>query len=103
VSGIDLTPEFCEAACQLNNITGMSERVTILEGSALSLPFPNAAFDRAYSQNVLMNIADKAGVFREAFRVLKPGVQMVRRTFLSPGPRSQRTASWPTISERSAI
>jgi ubiquinone/menaquinone biosynthesis C-methylase UbiE len=62
VSCIDLTPEFCEAARQLNDITGMSERVTILEGSALSLPFPNAAFDRAVSQNVLMNIADKAGV-----------------------------------------
>ena len=61
VTGIDLTPEFCEAARQLNDITGMSERVTILEGSALSLPFPNAAFDKAVSQNVLMNIADKEG------------------------------------------
>ena len=73
VTGIDLTPEFCEAARQLNDITGMSQHVTILEGSALSLPLPDATFDRAVSQNVLMNIADKVGVFREVFRVLKPG------------------------------
>lgn len=45
----------------------------ILEGSALALPLPDGAFDRVYSQNVLMNISDKAGAYREAFRVLRPG------------------------------
>src|SRR5215469_14219428 len=42
VTGIDLTPEFVEAARRLNDITGMSDRVTVLEGSALSLPLPHA-------------------------------------------------------------
>jgi ubiquinone/menaquinone biosynthesis C-methylase UbiE len=37
------------------------------------LPFDAASFDRAYSQNVVMNIADKLGFYREALRVLKPG------------------------------
>lgn len=73
VTGVDLTPEFCVAAQELNDITGMSGRVRILEGSALALPLPDATFDRAYSHNVVMNIADKAGAYREAFRVLKPG------------------------------
>ena len=41
-------------------------------GSALALPLPDASFDRAYSHNVVMNIADKAAVYCEAFRVLKP-------------------------------
>ena len=51
----------------------MADRVTILEGSALDLPVPDAAFDRAYSQNVIMNIADKPRFYREAFRALRPG------------------------------
>lgn len=73
VTGVDLTPEFCAAARALNAATGMTERVTIVEGSALDLPLPDAAFDRAYSQNVAMNIADKPRFCREAFRVLRPG------------------------------
>ena len=34
---------------------------------------PDAVFDRAYSQNVIMNIADKPRFYREAFRALRPG------------------------------
>jgi sarcosine/dimethylglycine N-methyltransferase len=73
VTGVDLTEGFCEAARELNNLTGLADRVTILHGSALALPVPDAAFDRAYSQAALMNVSDKQGVFREAFRVLRPG------------------------------
>src|SRR5215207_7531439 len=52
ITGVDLTPEFCEAARALNTATGMADRVTIVEGSALDMKLPDASFDRAYSQNV---------------------------------------------------
>jgi len=73
VTGVDLTAEFCEAARELNRLTGLGDRVQILHGSALSLPLPDNSFDRAYSQAALMNVSDKRGVFCEAFRVLRPG------------------------------
>jgi sarcosine/dimethylglycine N-methyltransferase len=73
VTGVDLTAEFCEAARELNGATGLADRVRILHGSALALPVPDDSFDRAYSQAALMNVSDKRGVFREAFRVLRPG------------------------------
>lgn len=73
VTGVDLTPEFCAAAEALNRATGLADRVTIKNGSALALPLPDDQFDRAYSQNVIMNIADKRQFYREAFRALKPG------------------------------
>ena len=72
VTGVDLTPEFCEAARELNTLTGLSDCVQILHAGALSLPGPDNSFDGAYSQAALMNISDKRGVFREVFRVLRP-------------------------------
>jgi SAM-dependent methyltransferase len=73
VTGVDLTPEFCAAAEALNRATGLADRVTIKQGSALALPVPDNEFDRAYSQNVIMNIADKRQFYREAFRALRSG------------------------------
>jgi len=73
VTGVDLTAEFCEAARELNSLTGLADRVQILHGSALALPMPDSNFDHAYSQAVLMNVSNKRGVFREALRVLRPG------------------------------
>jgi len=59
VSGIDLTPEFVATAEALTGRVGLSERVDFRQGSALALPFPDASFDLAWSQNVAMNIADR--------------------------------------------
>ena len=59
VTGVDLTAEFCEAARELNSLTGLTDRVQILHGSALSLPLSDNSFDRAYSQAALMNISYK--------------------------------------------
>jgi SAM-dependent methyltransferase len=73
VTGVDLTAEFCAAAEALNRATGLADRVTIKNGSALALPVADNTFDRAYSQNVIMNISDKRGFYREAFRALRPG------------------------------
>ena len=77
VTGVDVTAAFCEAARALNAVCGVAERVRIVDGTALALPFPNASFDRAYAHGVLTSIADKLGVYREACRVLKPGGWMV--------------------------
>ena len=36
-------------------------------------PYEDTNFDGGYTQHVTMNVADREGFFREAFRVLKPG------------------------------
>lgn len=77
VTGIDLTPEFCETAAELSGWTGLSSRTQFAIGDATSLEFPDAAFDAVMSVHVAMNIADKAGMYREARRVLKPGGRFV--------------------------
>ena len=73
VTGIDLTQEFCDVAVMLTEKTGLDDRVSFRQASALDLPFDDACFDGAYSQNVSMNISDKAAFYGEACRILKPG------------------------------
>lgn len=77
VTGIDLTAEFCAVARELTRRLGMADRVRFEQGDALGMPFDAAAFDGAYSMNVAMNIADKAALYREIGRVLKPGAWLV--------------------------
>jgi ubiquinone/menaquinone biosynthesis C-methylase UbiE len=73
VTGIDLTPDFVRAAESLSMRLRLDEMVTFHCGSALALPFPDASFDGAYLLHVGMNIRDKARLFAEVRRVLKPG------------------------------
>jgi len=71
VTGIDLTPEFCETADALSRLVKVP--VDFRQASALALPFPAESFDLVWTQHVSMNIENKDGLFAEAFRVLKPG------------------------------
>jgi SAM-dependent methyltransferase len=73
VSGVDLTPEFVETATALTSRVSLIDRLDFRVGSALSLPFPDASFDCAWSQNVAMNIADRPRYYAEMHRVLRPG------------------------------
>jgi ubiquinone/menaquinone biosynthesis C-methylase UbiE len=73
VSGVDLTPEFVATAAALTARVGLTDRVDFRIGSALEIPFPDASFDCAWSQNVAMNIADRPRYYAEMHRVLRPG------------------------------
>lgn len=73
VTGIDLTPAFCEAATTLSQWVGLADRVSFRQGDATDLPFDDASFDAAMTIHVAMNIAAKDRMYAEARRVLKPG------------------------------
>ncbi len=73
VTGIDLTDEYCRVAHMLSGLLGLSHLLHFQQGDALNLPFEAASFDTVWTEHVAMNIPDKAGLYREMFRVLKPG------------------------------
>jgi demethylmenaquinone methyltransferase/2-methoxy-6-polyprenyl-1,4-benzoquinol methylase len=69
--------DFCHPMLRIgaNKIAGGSayEAISLLEADALTLPFPDAAFDVATSAFVLRNLADIDRGFREMRRILRPG------------------------------
>lgn len=77
VTGIDLTPEFCEAATTLSEWTGLSDRTRFHVGDATHTGLPDASADAALTVHVAMNIADKPALCAEAFRVVRPGGRFV--------------------------
>jgi SAM-dependent methyltransferase len=72
VVGVDLMPEFCRVAAMLAERTGLADKVEYRQADALAVPFDDQSFDVVWSQNVVMNIADRARLYAEICRVLKP-------------------------------
>jgi SAM-dependent methyltransferase len=70
VTAIDLTPDYVGAAAALTAMVGLEVRFAA--ASATALPF-GTVFDVATVLHVGMNVPDKALLFAEAARVLKPG------------------------------
>jgi SAM-dependent methyltransferase len=73
VTGIDLTPAFCDAAVALSGWVALSDLVSFRQGDATALPFGDGEFDAAMTIHVAMNVARKDRMHAEAWRVLKPG------------------------------
>ncbi len=72
VTGVDLSDTFVDAARFLTERTGQGGHVSFETASALELPFGDSSFDVALLQHVAMNIADRARLYREILRVLRP-------------------------------
>lgn len=104
VTGVDLTPDFVSAAEALTRRCGQADRVRFRTGSALALPFDDASFDGATLMHVGMNIADKAGLFSEARRVLKKGAAFVVYDLMRVGDAAPRYPTpWAATAETSFL
>lgn len=73
VTGIDLSVEYCQFASTLAQRLKLDSLVSYRHGNALDMPFGDGVFDLLWTQHAAMNIADKAGLYAEMWRVLKPG------------------------------
>lgn len=77
VTGVDLSPDFIDAATYLTARCGLSDRVTFQVGDAMYLPFEDAAFDTIFLQYVAMNIEDRPALYAEVRRIQMPGGRFV--------------------------
>jgi ubiquinone/menaquinone biosynthesis C-methylase UbiE len=104
VTGVDLTEEFLGVAASLTRLVKLDHSISFRQASALELPFEAATFDGAYEIHVGMNIADKAGVFREVARVLKPGARFAIFDIMRSGEGSiEFPVPWARTPETSFV
>ena len=73
VTVVDLTAEYCAVGQTLTAWTHLEEQVSFVHASALQMPFADASFDVGWTQHASMNISDKAGLYLEIARVVRPG------------------------------
>lgn len=102
IHGIDLTPEYVETGQVLCDWVGLSDRISLRQGSALALPCEDESLDGAYMMHVGMNIEDKPALFSEIFRVLKPGSKFGIYDIMSTGQTPPvYPVPWATTSDAS--
>ncbi|MCA1748318.1 MAG: cyclopropane-fatty-acyl-phospholipid synthase family protein [Parasphingopyxis sp.] len=62
---------------ELTREAGLGERIDIVDGSFDDMPFDEAAFDIAWSQDAILHAPDRLAVLDEVTRVLRPGGDFV--------------------------
>ena len=72
VTVLDLTAEYCAVGERLTAWTHLADKVSFVHANALDMPFPDSGFDVVWTQHASMNISDKAGLYREIARVIRP-------------------------------
>jgi len=92
VVGVDFCADMLARARAKLTTSAGGERIQLVPGDALRLPFPDSEFDCAIIGFALRNVTDIAAACREMARVVKPGGRVVSLELTRPSSRIVRTA-----------
>lgn len=91
IVGVDFCADMLARARAKPVTSRDGERLHLVLGDALRLPFPDNAFDCATIGFALRNVTDIGAVFREMARVVKPAGKVVSLELTRPSSRLIRT------------
>lgn len=84
VTGMDLSSGMLDVGREKLRRAGLSEAVSLVEASALDMPFEDASFDALTCAYGVRNFSDLDRGLAEMFRVLKPGGTLMILEFSYP-------------------
>jgi SAM-dependent methyltransferase len=77
VVGVDVQREFVELAAERAVAAGLGDRISYRLIDPGPLPFADASFDLVFSKDAIIHVQEKESLYREAFRVLRPGGRLL--------------------------
>jgi demethylmenaquinone methyltransferase/2-methoxy-6-polyprenyl-1,4-benzoquinol methylase len=93
VVGVDLTEEMLAQGRRNVAAAGRAGQITLVNGRAEQLPFPDAAFDSLTFTYLLRYVQDPQATLAELARVVKPGARVASLEFMLP-PRPLFLTGW---------
>lgn len=93
--GLDMTPTMIERARANAKAMGLTN-VQILEGPMEAMPLPDASVEVVISNGVINLTMQKSQVFREIYRVLRPGGRFCVADMLVNGELPEAVLNHPT-------
>ena len=84
VVGLDQSPEMLSGARGRIEAAGLSDRITLVEGGAEQLTFPDGAFDALTFTYLIRYVEEPAATLAELARVVRPGGIMAGLEFGLP-------------------
>lgn len=89
IVGLDFSQKMLEVGKKKVNRLGLNQRIELVHGNAMNLPYPDHTFDHVTIGFALRNVPDLVRVLQEMKRVVKPGGQVVSLELSKP--------TWPVF------
>ena len=95
VTGIDVEDPVLEKATRTVIRRGLQDRVLLKRVESGPLPFDDESFDVVFSKDAIIHIHDKDALFREIYRILRPGGCIAMSDwYRSEEPLTEEMAAW---------
>ena len=95
VTGIDVEDTVLKKATQTVLRRGLRDRVFLRRVEPGPLPFDDESFDVVFSKDTIIHIPDKGALFRDIYRILKPGGCIAMSDwYRSEEPLTEEMAAW---------
>ena len=105
VLGIDVEPDSLARAESAAKSAGLDDRIAFELVEPGPLPLEATAFDLVFSKEAICHVADKAGLFAEVFRVLRPGGSFAGSDWMAgrEGNLSEAYETWAGHLEKAGL